>query len=30
MNSVTTERFRAAYEKLPEHIQARAKKAYAI
>jgi hypothetical protein len=28
MNSVTTERFRDAYAKLPEHIQARAKKAY--
>lgn len=29
MNSVTTERFREAYEKLPEHIQERARKIYA-
>lgn len=30
MNSVTTERFRDAYAKLPEHIQERARKAYAM
>jgi hypothetical protein len=28
MNSVTTERFRKAYAKLPEHIQEQAKKTY--
>jgi hypothetical protein len=28
MNSVTTEKFRNAYGNLPEHIQARARKAY--
>ena len=30
MNSVTTERFRRAYDRLPEHIQEQARKAYRI
>jgi len=30
MNSVTTEKFRHAYAKLPEHIQERARKTYSI
>jgi mRNA-degrading endonuclease RelE of RelBE toxin-antitoxin system len=30
MNSVTTEKFRDTYAKLPEHIQERARKAYTM